>query len=80
MRIQNYEANKQELVHHAGVPDEVIFDYAWSPYIDLFDHFFEFCRENLLIHEQQYQISPARFFYENERNGVNACAMTEQVD
>jgi hypothetical protein len=76
MSIQNYEANKQELVDQAGVPPEVIFDYEFSPYVDLFDHFFEFCRENLLIHEQQFQISPARFFYENERIEVNACAMT----
>lgn len=76
MSIQNYEANKQELINQADVPPEVIFDYEFSPYSELFDQFFEFCRENLLIHEQQYQIAPARFFYENERNEVNACAMT----
>lgn len=76
MSIQNYEANKRELVDQAGLPDVAIFDYEFSPYVDLFDQLFEFCRENLLIHEQQYQIAPARFFYENERNEVNACAMT----
>jgi hypothetical protein len=76
MSIQNYEANKRELIDLARVPDVAIFDYELSPIADLFDHFFEFCRENLLIHEQQYQIAPARFFYENERLEVNACAMT----
>jgi hypothetical protein len=76
MSVQNYETNKRELVDQAGLPEMVIFDYEFSPYADLFDHFFEFCRENLLIHEQQYEIAPARFFYENERVEVNACAMT----
>ncbi len=78
MSIQNYELNTQELTNQVNIPPEVIFAYEFSPYVDLFDHFFEFCRENLLMHEQQFNISPSRFFYENERNNVNACAMSVQ--
>ena len=72
--MARYEQNALELAAQVGIPQDRIFDYQFSPLAELFDNFYYFCQDNLDIHAEGYQIAPAKFYYRNERESINACA------
>lgn len=50
-----------------------VFDFDLSPCIATYQQFFDFCYENLLERNKEFNISPAIFFYKNQY-GINARA------
>ncbi|MBT1695921.1 hypothetical protein KK083_03470 [Fulvivirgaceae bacterium PWU4] len=69
----SYRDNIAELTDKAKIDISDIFDYESSPIKELYEKYFQFCQENLAEHCNDFNISPAKFYYRPEF-GINARA------
>ncbi len=71
--MHDYINNVKELVRNAKVSPSDIFDYQFSPIQAIYDLYYQYCQENLLNHNKEYDIQPAKFYYRTSFD-VNARA------
>jgi hypothetical protein len=71
--MADYKSNIKILVESVKIPNNDIFEYEFSPIMQVFENFYQYCQVNLSDYCNEYDIQPALFYYKNSFD-INARA------